>query len=182
MTKVTKILVTALCFSGLATAQQGPAAAPVNLAAVSVLSVPVAVAASGPLTNVGRLASQQVVLSNLGPACGGLFARVKPDGSNTCPYAISPGHLLVITDMEWSLPGPQFGGTPGTYATLNLEDSAGNVVAFSAALADINGTASKSEHFTAGVVLGAVPGVITGGSPFPVVPGVVLRGYEVPNQ
>lgn len=66
----------------------------------------VTVSAAGPLTNVGRLPSKQVMLQGVFsaplPGCGSTWLLVTPNGANTCfDMANHPGEVLVVTDFSW---------------------------------------------------------------------------------
>jgi len=113
--------------------------------------VPVQVTAPGPLTNVGRLASEQVTLEYEASCTQMFLQQVFPDGSVSCFNGIPSGKALVLTDLEW------FGtnGTAGYTATFSLSTSSANSsvlrkVANSAALVNQDGNAGASEHMTTG--------------------------------
>src|SRR5215469_6360279 len=78
----------------------------------------VTVAAAGPLTNVGRLPSQQVMLRRASGSTSCLtgWFSVALDGGLSCfDMANQAGQVLVVTDVHW-----QGFGTVGTFCPLSL--------------------------------------------------------------
>jgi len=148
----------------------------------------VTVTAAGPLTNVGRLPSKQVMLTSIGPGiCPTYFAQVSPtDGSTSCfDIANHPGEVLVITDYSWiatALPA-----TTCATAIINSHN-VNNLYFSSTALADASGIAAKTEHFTTGITLTGNP-LITQGKNISaslascdLAAPVQFTGYLMPNQ
>lgn len=88
------------------------------------------------------------------------------------PGALVPIHpigFLVITDTDLSATA----FAPGTFGILVLQVG-GNTVLESSTIADSNGTASRSEHLTSGIVVSVLP-TCFGPSTFG-----VIRGYLIP--
>jgi hypothetical protein len=154
-----------------------PSNTPQNVNVVNTPAVKATITAPGPLTNVGRLASQHVTLNVVnGGICSTHVQQILGDGNATCfDLSNDPAQALVITDTSF------FGQTtPGNTCGMFLfsPNGAGYVLLPSIAPAAADGTASKSEHLTTGVVLTGNPLVLTtctGES-------VLLQGYLVPNQ
>jgi len=142
----------------------------------------VTVAAAGPLTNVGRLPSKQVVLLSVGPLwCPSLWTQSFPDGSVGFPnssgcidMANHSGEVFVITDFSWSA-----STNPGAACFLKLDNFTSSAVGAS------DGYAAKSEHFTTGIPLTVNPNistaVIAGQSPCNFISSTIT-GYLMPNQ
>jgi len=137
----------------------------------------VAVTAAGPLTNVGRLPSTQVMLG-LGPGCPGGLGQVTSDGTNLCfDMASHPGEVLVITDFSWTA-----SANAGATCTLGIGS-----YFVSAAVAAPDGIAAKSEHLTTGITTTVNPGInnpiASGLAPCHLIfGGVTITGYLLPNQ
>jgi hypothetical protein len=75
----------------------------VNVTNPATAPVPTSAQPGGPLTNLGRLASELVVLqltSSPSPTCQEWF-RVFPDGTFQCFTSVPAGLALVVTDLEW---------------------------------------------------------------------------------
>lgn len=152
-----------------------------NTPAVSISGTPAVnanatITAPGPLTNVGRLASQHVTLQLIGSACATHLAQNTEAGGNVC-FDISnhAGQALVITDVSfWGQT------TPGTTCGMALLGPGGsNPFAISFGVADSAGIASKSEHLTTGVAMTGNPVVSNTCSAGAL---ILMQGYLVPNQ
>jgi hypothetical protein len=146
----------------------------VNVANDASAPIPVGNFAPGPLTHIGRMPSDHVVLINFGP---GNYVRVFPDGNQDVDtFAIPRGSVLVVTDVEWAA----IGGSPGDTATTQIGFSvvpgvfAGVYV--STAQFGSDGRAGKSDHLTGGLVFSKVPIL----SPNSLVSNLVLRVYLMP--
>lgn len=145
----------------------------------------VTVNGAGPLTNVGRLASQQVMLLSAGPGeCPSRQFVADLFGAVSCfDMASHPGQVLVITDIYWSATG-----SPGTTCGVGLVPS--SAMAFgpflvSATPAATDGTASKTEHLTTGAKMAVNPTLSTTAYGIPATCtflASVMQGYLVPNQ
>ena len=140
----------------------------------------VTVAAAGPLTNVGRLPSQQVALIPGVPVgCTTAWAQVTMAGTISCfDMANLPGQVLVVTDFYWEGEGPA--GT-NCVAYLLGPGPAWYLIKSGAVVAS-DGFISKSEHLTTGAVMSGNPSYhgIPGGAC-----GIFdteLHGYLLPNQ
>lgn len=142
----------------------------------------VTVSAPGPLTNVGRLPSQQVMLQ-IQPGCPSGWQQVTPNGANICfDLANYPGDVLVITDLSWTA-----STNAGATCALGIISSTNGSGFFliSAAVAASDGFAAKSEHLTTGATLTVNPVL---GHPYglapcsPTLDGVIMTAYLVPNQ
>lgn len=146
----------------------------------------VTLTAPGPLTNVGRLPSQQLSLLSTGPLeCPSTQYVMAPDGVPSCfDIANFPGQILVITDVFWIAQG-----TPGSTCIMGL-GLAGHPgygpVFWSAAVAGADGIATKTEHLTTGVKITENPlTTFQAGSETACTlafPGSFMQGYLVPNQ
>src|SRR5579864_3374833 len=131
-----------------------------NTPAVSISGTPnvnadATITAPGPLTNVGRLASQHITLNVvLGSTCSTRLQQIKGDGNVTCfDLSNDPAQALVITDTAF------FGQTTAgnTCGMFIFGQGLGNLFFPSVATAAADGTASKSEHLTTGVVMTVNP-------------------------
>jgi len=140
----------------------------------------VTVAAAGPLTNVGRLPSQQVILiPGIPVGCTTAWGQVNPDGSITCfDMANHAGEVLVVTDFYWAGQGP----AGSNCVAFLLSGGAAWYLIKSGATVASDGFISKSEHLTTGAA-------VTGNPTFHGIPGgtcgifdAQLHGYLLPNQ
>jgi hypothetical protein len=152
----------------------------VNTPTVSIAGTPAVkatITAPGPLTNVGRLASQHVTLNVVNSGiCSTHLQQIEGDGNTTCfDLSNDPAQALVITDTAF-FGYTTAGNTCGMF--LFSPGGAGFVLLPSIAPAAADGTASKSEHLTTGVVLTGNPVVSTTCAN----EAVLLQGYLVPNQ
>lgn len=145
----------------------------------------VTVTAAGPLTNVGRLPSKQVMLGFQPGGCPSGLAQITSDGTNLCfDMANHSGEVLVITDFSWTA-----STNAGTTCTLGITapPNGGSFYFISAAVAASDGVAAKSEHLTTGITTTVNPVVQT-----PIdsgltgchllFSGISLTGYLLPNQ
>jgi hypothetical protein len=137
----------------------------------------------GPLTNVGRLASELVTLK-FAKTCdpsgsGNGWALVSSHGSfSMCFLTIPAGKALVITDFEWS----QSGETPGNVMIqgLNVSDTVTPIVVLeSSATVGANGLVGGSAHSTTGVVVTSANQLNSAQGSFS---DATVSGYLVPNQ
>lgn len=160
-----------------------PAASPakqtynVNVVNTPTVNAAATITAPGPLTNVGRLASQHVTLEVVSAsACATHLQRNKEDGGSACfDLSNDPGQALVITDTSFF--GQQTAGN--TCGISLLAPGGGNTLLVSVAAAAADGIASKSEHLTTGLVMTGNPVVGTTCAAGEV---VLMQGYLVPNQ
>jgi hypothetical protein len=129
----------------------------------------------GPLTNVGRLASQQfnlAVVPYFNSACATKIGAFAADGSLPCfDMAQHQGQILIVTDLEW-------------YATTTSGNSCyvgfgfGNGFLLSVSHAGTDGVAAKSEHLTTGIKMAGTPSASSNCSGL----SLYAQGYLVPNQ
>jgi len=120
----------------------------------------------GKATHVGQPASSLVNLScspiKLGVSL--CVQRVNSDGSvSSTSFIIPVGQALVLTDIEWSLPG----STPNATKLFRVSVQ-GNQVAIVSTVADANGLAAGQWHFATGIVVASL--------------AAYLQGYLVPTQ
>jgi len=131
---------------------------------------------AGPLTNVGRLASQQLMLvvNNSGICPSNQMIQTNPDGTYACfDMANYQGQVLVITDVTWSYGG----NSPGIGCTGALRANGSGFPLFnSIAFASADGVCAKSEHLTTGfkTMLNLTSSAPNG--------EFYLQGYLVPNK
>ncbi len=168
--------------------------APVNIAGVSVPSVPVSGTVSvgnTPNMNVANLpavqnvsfngAAQPVILQkqNVTLVCNGWTSnictdleQVAADGTLT-PYAAPPaGFVLVVTDFVWKAASVTAGQV--AFATLHHAlTSPPHDVAFSAVVATPDDAAVSESHFTSGLLFSDVPIVFVSNTPNV----AILQGY-----
>lgn len=127
--------------------------------------VPVTLSTNGglPLHNMVLLECISSTLNSAGTATCANFNQINPDGSTShSPFAIPSGQTLVITDVTWTVNGCLFLSqtcqlsfeTPPTSATFFNTGS----------LADANGLAIGSEHFTTGLATTMLPTVVSSGT------------------
>ncbi len=160
--------------------------APVNLAAVSVPSVPVSGTVNvgnTPSVSVSNLpavqnvsfngAAQPVTLKNqhVTLVCNGWTSnlctdleQVAADGTLTAYTAPPSGLVLVVTDFVWKAASV----TPGDVAFATLHHaltSPPHDVAFSAVVATSDSAAVSESHFTSGVLFSDVPIVFVSNTP-----------------
>ncbi len=153
-----------------------------NTPAVSIAGTPAVTAtitAPGPLTNVGRLASQQLTLqAGAGTCTGPNWLQLNADGSTSCfDMANYPGQALVITDVYW-----RSAGTPGNTCFTDLRLAPNNIVVLSSsAVAAADNFAANSEHLTTGVAMTVDPTLRAFG-PNCFSQEYQMHGYLVPNQ
>jgi len=127
---------------------------------------------AGTLTNVGRLPSQQVILS-LDFSCPSAWSASNINGSSSCfDMAGEAGKVLVITDVYWSGQG-----TAGTtcFATLGYYSTP---FLWSAAQVGPDGHVTKNEHQTTGATTTVNPQLIASCT----LHNGLLHGYLLPNQ
>ena len=137
--------------------------------------------ATGMSTNVGVPVQNLVTLQcgqldELENPCNSIAlidTRINPDGSLST-FTIPAGQTFVITDVNWNL----FNCTPSTYCHVGLFVPVPSFFTFFTALttgsvADTNGTAIGSDHFTTGIQIRAVPKIGAGGGPS----FVTITGY-----
>ena len=128
---------------------------------------------AGPLTNVGRLPSQQVMLVfNLNCLPVSAWLAVTGSGGGSCfDMANEAGKVLVITDIFWSALG-----TAGTtcFATLGLNEP----FLWSAAQVGPDGYVTKDEHHTTGAMMTVNPQLTSSCN----LRNALLHGYLLPNQ
>lgn len=149
------------------------------------LSQGVNVNAEGPLTNIGRFPSKQVMLGFQPGGCPSRWAQITSDGTNLCfDMASHPKEVLVITDFSWTA-----STNAGTTCTLGITaaPNGGSFYFISAAVAASDGVAAKSEHLTTGITTTVNPVIQT-----PIDSGLIgchllfsgtsLTGYLLPNQ
>jgi len=135
------------------------------------------ITAPGPLTNVGRLASQQVMLL-LAPACPSSLALTAADSTVSCfDMANYPGQVLVITDFTWSAAGGPANTTCLVGITLNH-----NLVYESTAVAASDTWAGKSEQFMTGLKTTVNPQIAIFSNTCTGFNGATMFGYLLPNQ
>jgi len=135
----------------------------------------VTLAQPGPLTNVGRLASQQFNLATIPyfiSACATHIGAFAADGSVPCfDMTQHQGQVLIVTDLEWYATG-----TPGNACYVGFGFGNGFLLSVSPGGAD--GVAAKSEHLTTGIKMTGTPAASSNCS------GLALyaQGYLVTNQ
>ena len=145
----------------------------------------VTVAAAGPLTNVGRLPSQQVMLRRASGSTSCLtgWFSVALDGGLSCfDMANQAGQVLVVTDVHW-----QGFGNVGTFCPLSLVGTSANTFNFgptffmSATTVTASGFFFDNQHLTTGAKMTVNPAILTNGSSCTVLDSM-LHGYLLPNQ
>src|SRR5215472_1284863 len=127
---------------------------------------------AGTLTNVGRLPSQQVILS-LDFSCPSAWSASNINGSSSCfDMAGEAGKVLVITDVYWSGQG-----TAGTtcFATLSFYSTP---FLWSGAQVGPDGHVTKNEHQTTGATTTENPQLTASCT----LHNGLLHGYLLPNQ
>ena len=148
----------------------------------------VTVTSPGPLTNVGRLPSQQLTIAGYsGPVspipCATKLYNVGPDGIASCfDMTNHQGQVLVITDISW-----QSTGAAGATCAGGLRAAPGAIfpLVISTAVVNADNTAAKTEHFTTGVKLTVNPVVSSDGavSPSCSTPSIMMmNAYLMTNQ
>jgi hypothetical protein len=149
-----------------------------NTPAVSISGTPTVnanatITAPGPLTNVGRLPSQQVTLEWSPGYCATNLMLFSGDGNSSC-FDISnyPGQVLVITDVAWWA-----SGTAGETCLSSLQGTVGRFL-FSPAPTVADGSASKSDHLTAGARMTINPIALSSCT----LQIFEMQGYLVPNN
>ena len=174
---------------------QGRGAAPVNVAQVSVASVPVSGAvrvSNFPAVLTGAVVPVKQSAPRFVTLCWGcqdpathvaqpFFAQVHTDGQtvDTTPFALEQGQQLVVTDVSWSADCVVVANPPncppptGENVTFQLGNA---VLSFGSAN---GGGASKSEHLTGGLVLTQLPEPLASIG-FPFAGLVIVNGYLVP--
>jgi len=123
----------------------------VNVGNTASSPVPTLNVGGGAATQVGQPASSLVNLNCNSPISLGVsvcFQRVNSDGTMSSPFVIPVGQALVLTDIEWSLPG----STPNATKLFSVSVQ-GNQVAFVSTVADQNGLAAGQWHFATGIVV-----------------------------
>jgi len=129
----------------------------------------------GPLTNVGRLASQQYNLASIPytiGACATKIGAFGADGTIPCfDMTQHQGQILIVTDIEWYATG-----SSGSACYVGF--GFGNGFLLSVSHGGPDGVASKSEHLTTGIKMAGTPAASSNCS------GLALyaQGYLVPNQ
>jgi hypothetical protein len=171
----------------LMNSHQAAAQGPLNGLAVNVTNpvaspVPTSAQPGGPLTNLGRLASEMVVLKmSTSPGCK--WFRVFADLTFNC-FSIPVGSVLVITDFDWS--GTGTAGDVDTlalgYALLGGPTPVGFNTAFlnAAGRVGTNGIVAGSAHLTAGFVTTVSPDLTKSG--LFQLSDATVRGYLVSNR
>jgi hypothetical protein len=130
----------------------------------------------GPLTNVGRLPSQQFNLASIPyfiSACTTHIGAFSADGSSLPCFDMTQhqGQVLIVTDVKWYATG-----TAGNACYVGL--GFGNSFFLSVAHGGPDGVAAKSEHLTTGIKMTGTPAANSNCS------GLALyaQGYLVTNQ
>lgn len=129
----------------------------------------------GPLTNVGRLASQQYNLASIPytiGACATKIGAFGADGTIPCfDMTQHQGQILIVTDIEWYATG-----SSGSACYVGF--GFGNGFLLSVSHGGPDGVAAKSEHLTTGIKMAGTPAASSNCS------GLALyaQGYLVPNQ
>jgi hypothetical protein len=147
--------------------------------------VPTQNVGGGAATQVGQPAFSLVNILCNNPIAQGVstcLQRVNSDGSVTSFFGPPVGDVLVLTDIEWSLPGSPANANATTLFSVSVQ---GNPVASVSALADKNGAAAGQWHFATGIVVAGVSTItVTNVVNQPNIPNqfAYLQGYEVPTQ
>lgn len=148
------------------------------------LGVPWPASAQEPVTHVGQVASDLVILKwvFLESANRLAFVRIGPTGQvGSVPFDIPDGRTLVITDVRWEIPT----NNPSIRIGLGIFGaSAGGptIVYFGHTMTAVAGLVTGDDHFTTGIALRAARPVVTGFSPASgTQPQVWLYGYLVGN-
>lgn len=149
----------------------------VSLSGTPTVNANATITAPGPLTHVGRLPSQQVMLL-LAPACPTSLILTAADSTQTCfDMANYPGQVLVITDFTWSTGG----GAANTTCMVGIAMNH-NLVFASTAVSASDTWAGKSEHFTTGVKTTINPQIAIYSNTCTGFNVATMIGYLVPNQ
>jgi hypothetical protein len=147
-----------------------------NVNVVNTPAVKATITAPGPLTSVGRLASQQVNLEFAFGGCPSDWFQLNADGTLSCfDLSSYPGQVLIVTDAEWLASGTA-GNTCLT--SLNAPGNGSAIFLRSGAVAAADSFATKSEHLTTGRKMTVIP-VVSGGC---TLLSYEMTGYLVPNQ
>jgi hypothetical protein len=147
----------------------------VSISGTPTVNANATITAPGPLTNVGRLASQQVGLE-FTTACPSHVFQINNDGTRSCfDIANHPGQVLIITDLDWL-----GSGTPGNTCIASVTNSVGSAFFLSVSVEAADQWAAKTEHMTTGLKMSENPQFAMMGACTLSV--FQAQGYLVPNQ